>query len=158
MEKSLLISKLESAIQKLQKKDAIILDPKNDLNERTVTFRLAMYPCSEFKDYDVDCEYNRMVDHSGNVTEGDYWVKKVYLTRSVVSGEDDEARTVFPDIIIHRRKQLKNLAVIEVKMAWKNSERDFDLKKLTAYKNDLGYQYAIYIEIAATATQISFIP
>lgn len=63
------------------------------------------------------------------------------------TGEDDEGTTVCPDIIIHKRNQPINLAVIEVKMKWKNSRKNFDYKKLDAYKNDLKYEFTVYLEL-----------
>jgi hypothetical protein len=157
MDKNEFITKLESALLLLHKMDSAILDSHYNLNERSITFRLAMYLCDQFKEHDVDCEYNRMVDHKGNTTEGDYWAKTICLERPYVSGEDDEASTVFPDIIIHKRKKAENLAVVEVKMAWKNSKKNFDLQKLQAYKKNLLYKYAIYLEINSDDWEITFI-
>ncbi len=157
MEQNEILKKLKSGLRKLYREDAEILEPRFDLNERTITFRLGMYLCAQFKNFDVDCEYNRMVDHTGTTTGGDYWAKKVNLERNDVTGDDDEARTVFPDIIIHKRKRPENLVVIEVKIAWKNSRKDFDYKKLRAYKEDLKYQYANYLEIGEKKSSIEFI-
>lgn len=32
-------------------------------------------------------------------------------------------------------------------MKWKNGKRDFDYKKLKAYKDDLKYDFAVYLEL-----------
>jgi hypothetical protein len=157
MEQAEVEGKLSKALRKLYRNDATILEKDFNLNERSITFRLGMHLCEQFRDFDVDCEYNRMIKNNGYFTEGDYWAKTINLSIGPVSGEDGEARTVFPDIIVHKRKQQVNLVVIEVKIAWKNSKKDFDLKKLEAYKTCLNYQYAVYLEIGERKTVISFL-
>lgn len=157
MDQEEVFRKIQAALNLLYRRDAKILERKFDINERTVTYRLGIYLYAKFKEYDVDCEYNRMLDQSGNTTEGDYWVKSLNLSTGNVSGEDDEATTVFPDIIIHKRKLPINLVVIEVKLAWKSRKKSFDIKKLKAYKRDLKYKYAVYIEINENEYLIKFI-
>jgi hypothetical protein len=62
--------------------------------ERTLSSRLAIYLQEAFKDYNVDCEYNRHINDIKNING-----KKIY-----------------PDIIIHKRKNDDdNLVWIEVK-------------------------------------------
>ncbi len=158
MEYETLKLRVRKALDKLYEKDPELVDKNFDVNERTVTFRLGIYLAELFPDFDVDCEYNRMVDHNGNYTEGDYWKKTINLEREdFISDEDDEAKTVFPDIIIHKRKKPENLAVIEIKMKWKNSRKDFDYKKLRAYKEYLYYQYTIFLEIGESSFSIECI-
>ncbi len=148
MERDAFEGLLRKGLNKLYKQDPDLVDKKFNINERTITFRLGIYLAELYSDLDVDCEYNRMVNHNGNYTEGDYWAKTINLKRDdYISDEDDEAKTVFPDIIIHKRKSPENLAVIEVKIKWKNSRKDFDYKKLKAYKKDLHYKYAVFLEI-----------
>jgi hypothetical protein len=149
---------LNKSLRKLYNLDKELLEQKFNINERTVMHRLAVYIEEEFPDYDVDCEYNRMVDPTGNITDGDYWAKTINLeVDEFISGEDDEAKTVFPDIIIHRRRQPVNYVVIELKVKWKNSLKAFDLRKLSAYKKDLHYQFAILIEIDENEFSLSFV-
>lgn len=139
--------RLRSAIDMLYERDAFLLNRKNNLNERSVSFRFAMYLAEQFPEWGVDCEYNRMVRPNGEYTEGDYWAKTVNIEyEGHIGSEDDEAKTVYPDIIIHQRGTRDNLAIIEIKMQWKNSKKDFDFKKLQAYKSDLQYEYCVYIE------------
>lgn len=83
--------KLRNGLAKLYKFDECILDKHFNLNERSVTFRLAIYLCQEFNDFDVDCEYNRMLSQNQSLTEGDYWAKTLNLSICNISGEDDEA-------------------------------------------------------------------
>jgi hypothetical protein len=150
---------LELALDRLYKSDGDLLDKKFNVNERTVTHRLALHLTTIFKEFDVDCEYNRMImDKFGNFTEGDYWAKTINLSIDEnIDGDDTEAKTVFPDIIIHKRKQNVNLAIIEVKMHWKSRKKDFDFKKLYAYKEDLKYLYGVYLELDENNYLLEFI-
>ena len=92
--------KVNVALQKLKVQDKYLLD--KNLNERTITHKLAEYLQQEFQDLNVDCEYNRFKD----------LVKKLKLPKDKINWDDTEAKTVFPDIIIHKRgKQEKNQTI-----------------------------------------------
>lgn len=137
--------KLVKAISILQENDKIFLDKEFDINERTVTHRLGIYLAGLFNGLDVDCEYNRQYDEATD----EYISKNVDLPK-IKEGEvlkDIEARTVFPDIIVHKRTTSFNLLAIEVKMGWKNSKGLFDEVKAEAYKRTLGYQYSAFVII-----------
>ncbi|WP_085866193.1 hypothetical protein, partial [Klebsiella pneumoniae] len=69
-----------------------------DANERSITFRFAMYLQLSFPGWNVDCEYNR---------DG-VEPKRLRHLELYPDSEDVEAKTVFPDVIVHRRgTQLK---------------------------------------------------
>lgn len=143
------LEKLKEGISRFyESKDSLLLNRILNINERSVTHKLAMFLTPLFSNYDVDCEYNRMIDHGGTRMEGDLFVKKLGLGPITTTGEDDEGTTVYPDIIVHQRNQPVNLAVIEVKMQWKSNRKEFDYEKLNAYKRDLKYDYAVYLELA----------
>lgn len=98
-----------------------------DANERSMTHKLAEHVQKYFPTYDVDCEYNRQ----GDVP------KQLRIESTPTLMDDTNARTVFPDIIVHGRgNNDNNLLVIEAK---KSSNRDgtgFDSKKLDAFQGD----------------------
>lgn len=76
------------AVQTLLDRDAYLL--RADVNERTVTHRLAVYVEQAFPDWDVDCEYNRDGHDPKEIAFG--------------SGDDAEhGSRVFPDVIVHKR-------------------------------------------------------
>jgi hypothetical protein len=56
--------------------------------------------------------------------------------------------SVYPDIIVHKRKTTDNLLEIEAKMEWKNSKKDFDLIKINEYISQLDYKFGVYMELA----------
>ena len=99
--------KVSLALEKLFKEDHYLLE--EDANERSISHRLALYLQEMFPKWDVDCEYNR------NLKE----VKSLNMPSSCVSWDDTEARTVFPDIIVHHRGTNENLLVIEMKKTLK---------------------------------------
>lgn len=135
---------LIKSIQTFRLKEKFILD--NDLNERTLTHKLAEYLQENFLDFNVDCEYNRMMK------EEDYVTKTLELKKEEgINNFDTTAKTVYPDIIIHRRgDDQDNLLVIEVKKNGNHKGKDFDIKKLNAFIKDLNYKFGIYLEFDNT--------
>jgi hypothetical protein len=111
-----------------------------ECSERAITHQLAVHLSRQFPAYHVDCEYNR---------DG-FDVKRLQLTSRQVIINDDalDAITVFPDIIVHRRgSDAENILVIEVKKECSTVGHLYDLKKLEAFKAQLGYQFAVHIVI-----------
>jgi hypothetical protein len=100
-------------------------------NERSMTHKFAEYLQQEFTDWDVDCEYNR---------KGDVPKTLRYMFASPVDADDTDAKTVFPDIIVHRRGEQANLLVIEAKKSGRDDATD--RQKLTAFMNDSHYEYS----------------
>ena len=119
-------------------RDLIALDP----SERSLTRRLALYIEREFEGWAVDCEYNRVgIDNPKEILAN---------APGSVAPDADDAVTVFPDIIVHRRgPQGPNLLVVEAKKATSRVPRDFDLLKLYAYRTQLGYPYAAFVVLPA---------
>lgn len=151
------LEKLKKGVTRFyESRDGLLLNRALNINERSVTHKLAMFLTPLFSNYDVDCEYNRMIGHEGTRMEGDLFVKKLGLGPITTTGEDDDGTTVYPDIIIHKRNQPINIAVIEVKMKWKNGKKDFDYRKLDAYKKDLKYVFAVYLELDEKKYSIEF--
>ncbi len=126
---------LHESISKLLRSDADILI--NDINERTISHRLAIYIEPYFSGWNVDCEYNRNHDDP----------KRLDIQRRNIKSDDTQATTVYPDIIVHRRGTDENLVVIEIKKTTSNEHDDYDLGKLKAFKKQLGYKFAIFIKL-----------
>jgi hypothetical protein len=55
-----IMPKLIECAEQVIKEDAYLL--RYDINERAISHRLAMYLTPQFKDFDVDCEYNGNID------------------------------------------------------------------------------------------------
>ena len=108
-----------------------------DANERSITFRFALYLQQHFPDLTVDCEYNR---------DG-IEPKRLGHLELYPDSEDDDAKTVFPDVIVHQRGTRKNHLVLEFKKSTSHVDRQIDLRKLRGYKQQLGYEHALFVEV-----------
>jgi len=125
------------SLKKFRSVDKKLLEIK--VNERTITHKLAVYLQQNFPEFNVDCEYNRLEDK----------VKKIELPKDKINWDDTEAKTVFPDIIIHKRGiQEDNLLVIEVKKSSNINSGDFDRMKLhTFLQEPYSYAYGLFLRI-----------
>ena len=111
-----------------------------DANERTMTHKLAEYLQQEFQEWDVDCEYNRKMKGlkklprpPNNFSGLDFW-------------HDTDAKTIFPDIIVHKRMSDENLLVIEAKKSSSVIKEDWDQAKLRAFKEQpYNYRTAFFV-------------
>jgi hypothetical protein len=135
MMKKLIEDALAASLDKLILADSEILF--NDINERSISHRLANYLEPHFPGWNVDCEYNR--NHHDP--------KRLQIQRRNIESDDTQATTVFPDIIIHRRGTDENLVVIEMKKTTSQESDSYDIGKLNAFKEQLGYQFGIFIKV-----------
>jgi len=125
---------LSESIDQLLRADEYLL--LSDANERTISHRLAIYIESHFLGWNVDCEYNR---------DG-FEPKYLSLKKDTISTYDTSAKTVYPDIIVHKRGTKDNLLVIEMKKTTSSVGDEHDIDKLKAFKKELGYKYAVFIK------------
>ena len=136
MDKNEVESKLQDAITKFEGKEKHLL--KVNTNERSITHKLAEYLQVEFEGWNVDCEYNRIKDLP----------KMLSISKQKIESDDEKATTVYPDIIVHKRGKQENLLVIEAKkVPCDSKDRDYDIRKLKAFKEQLGYDFAVFLEI-----------
>ncbi len=135
---------LIDAINRLFESDSILLQSSYNINERTVSHRLALHLDSLLSntDYDVDVEYNRMRNDYDPDAVGNLMGKRLNLDDS-----GGDFSIVYPDIIVHKRETDINLIIVEIKMAWKNSKRNFDYVKINEYMNELRYQHGVYVQL-----------
>ncbi len=137
MDKEELNSRLTRAIESLFKVDMHLLNVNS--SERSITHRLAYHLTHEFSEYDVDCEYNR---------DG-FDIKRLEINSQQTSSEEDEAVTVFPDIVVHKRGNNKsNLLVVELKKASSTKNSNHDIQKLKAFRKELHYTYAAHVIVS----------
>lgn len=124
---------LKKAILTLQKNDYHLL--AIDCHERSIAHRLAIYIEKQFSDFHVDCEYNRETSNP----------------KKVSSENNEDPKSVFPDIIVHIRGTDTNILAIEVKKT-SNSKAtdDHDNQKLKRYHSELNYMYTSYIVVDTT--------
>lgn len=146
VEPSEIQKKVKNAIDKLFDKDFYLL--KANANERSISHKLAIYIQEEFEEFDifdVDCEYNRDKLHDP---------KKLLNWRhrciKDLKPDDEDAKTVFPDIIVHQRNEnINNLLVVEIKKScnYNNRECACDKEKIKNFISDpkLHYNFGVFI-------------
>ncbi len=141
MEKEEIYRRLKEAIDELLKRDRLLF--KFDVNERSITHKLALYLEKQFDSWDVDCEYNRVgQDEDVKKVINFEKIEECYRRRQ---SKSNEVR-VYPDIIVHKRGEDRNLVVIEAKKFGDEAGKYCDLLKLKEYKNQLGYEFCFFIE------------
>ncbi|MBP2045304.1 hypothetical protein [Methanobacterium aggregans] len=136
--------KVKNAINKLFEKDFYLL--KANANERSISHKLALYIQEEFEEFDVldvDCEYNR--DKLHNPKKIKDWRSRCIKD---IKPDDEDAKTVFPDIIIHQRDSSKNnLLVLEIKKSSNSDTGKCDREKIKNFINDPGLHYELGVFI-----------
>jgi len=151
-----------SAVVDLFKYDSDLLD--RETNERSITHKLAEHLQRKFPEWNVDCEYNRWFDKTKKII---YPTKEIVekLTKEIIESTtkktekekseevaakiaaDTKARTVFPDIIVHKRGRQENLIVIEVKKRSNTSNRDGDFEKLKTFTKEGSFRYLVGLSL-----------
>jgi hypothetical protein len=111
------LEKVVSAIREFYQHEAFLLE--KDLGERTLTHRLAVHLEQEFSGWDVDCDYNRLGERLLKLPHG-----------SIISTDDGLGKSIFPDIVVHRRAIPENLLAIEVRKATNHQPPEHDEHKL----------------------------
>ena len=129
-----------------------------DVNERTLSARLMFHLQTlllneiyqeNYKEYSVDCEYNR-------INEIEYKILKVCEYIEKTKNFEEVNKKVYPDIIVHKRNENNNLIVIEMKKVnsyIKKKENDKNrLKAMTNPRklNNFNYILGVYFEVDTT--------
>ncbi|WP_338948192.1 hypothetical protein KST87_03700 [Fusobacterium nucleatum] len=129
-----------------------------DVNERTLSARLMFHLQTlllneiyqeSYKEYSVDCEYNRI---------NEYKMKTLKRYENFEIDDNlDKIRKIYPDIIFHKRKEEDNLIVIEMKKSTSNNndckEKDRERLKIMTNLNDpnnFNYTLGVYFEVDTT--------
>ena len=84
------LEKVVVALGEFYGREAFLFE--KDLGERTLTHRLAVHIEKQFGDWDVDCDYNRLGERLFRLPKG-----------TIVSTDDELGKSVYPDIVVHRR-------------------------------------------------------
>ena len=136
MEREDVERRLKEALGNVARNDRHLLE--NDLSERCIASRLAMYLQTEFPEHSVDVEYNR---------DGDI-PKKLGLPDNCANYWDQDGKAfVVPDVIVHRRgREGPNILVLELKKTTNRSSRECDFQRVQAFQAQLGYSFGVLIE------------
>lgn len=158
-----IIYRFKKALDDLLANDRKLLDL--NVNERTISHKLAEHMQRHYEGWNVDCEYNKLG------AGGRKWIcisQDVFL-RARANGdipkciasvaelqEIADKVSVFPDIIVHQRgDRHKNLLVVEVKKAGSpRSLQEWDQYKLSHFVKILGYEIGLLV-IVRTGKKLS---
>jgi len=155
MSKTQVEALLRGALSDLEKHDAYLLSIR--ANERSITHRLAIHLERRLDEiapgWDVDCEYNR--DGADP--------KRLYMQAERIARhatavdlvQDEQGRTVIPDIIVHKRgKGGPNVLVIEVKREGSfPADIDLDREKLRELRYQLHYEHAYLVLLGPSGSR-----
>src|SRR5881392_439111 len=111
------LDKVVTAIREFYQHEAYLLE--KDLGERTLTHRLAVAIERQFDGWEVDCDYNRLGERLLKLPHG-----------TIVSTDDELGKSIFPDIVVHRRAVPENLLAVEVRKATNHQPIEHDHHKL----------------------------
>ncbi|MER8658473.1 hypothetical protein [Mesorhizobium sp. M0847] len=133
----------QETIARLAKATHAFLASETDLlevgiNERSLTHHLAVHIAPYFDHWHTDCEYNRLGDKVKSLPRPEEFR---------TSMDDTSAMTIFPDIIVHRRRTLYNCAVLEVKKAGNTRGLDLDREKLRGLTMAGEYDYTVGLHL-----------
>lgn len=111
------LEKVVGAIGEFYAREGLLFE--RDLGERTLTHRMAVCLERQFDGWDVDCDYNRLGERLLKLPHG-----------TIVSTDDELGKSIFPDIVVHRRAVPENLLALEVRKAINHQPLEHDRHKL----------------------------
>jgi hypothetical protein len=125
------LDKVVGALDVFYARETFLLE--RDVGERALTHRLAVHLEGEFRRWDIDCDYNRLGERRLLLPKG-----------MIVATDDDIGKSVYPDIVIHRRTVPENLLAIETRKGANYSALEHDQHKLRALTDPhLWFAYGI---------------
>jgi hypothetical protein len=130
------LDKVVSAIHEFYARETFLLD--KDAGERALTHRLAVQFEKQFPGWEVDCEYDRLGERTLRLPHG-----------SIVSTDDHLAKSIYPDIVVHRREVPNNLLAVEVRKSTNHQPLGHDQHKLRAL-TDPHLWFAYWIGVLLT--------
>lgn len=152
MENEKIKAKVRLAVDKFRQKDKALIQV--DANERSISHKIAQYLQEQFEGdgWHVDCEYNRY--GGGDKKDAILFEELGAWLHTEVPITDEDATSIYPDIIVHRRQTSHNLLVVEVKKSTTTSRSKLDIQKLEAlttkrykYKYQLGLHLIISMDL-----------
>lgn len=159
--------KVDQAINKFMEKDEYLLN--SDVNERSMTHKLAEKIQDKFENYYVDCEYNKNCGTSNDTKRIGFLeneIKKIdHLKDKTITDKEFYEVSVYPDIIVHKRGCSEyNLLITEVKKSNRQiSEQNYDIHKVKKYTSDkfndgLDYEFGAFMvfDLDKTTSDISW--
>jgi hypothetical protein len=129
------LGKVVSALGEFYARETYLFE--KDLGERALTHRLAVHLEKQFEGWDVDCDYDRLGERTLRMPKG-----------STVSTDDHIGKSIYPDIVVHRRTVPENLLAVEVRKSTNHQPPEHDQHKLRALTDPhlwFAYRIGVYL-------------
>jgi hypothetical protein len=128
--------RLEAALRQLEENNSHLFE--DNLSERCIASRLAMYLQNVFPEFSVDVEYNRKGVRP----------KTLDLPEECANYQTKNGEVlVLPDIIVHRRgEEGPNILALELKKTTNPGSRECDHMRIHAFREQLNYGSAAFVE------------
>jgi len=137
------LEKVVKAVEAFYAREGVLFD--KDLGERTLTHRMAVHLEKQFEGWEVDCDYNRLGERLLKLPHG-----------TIVSTDDELGKSIFPDIVVHRRAVPENLLAVEVRKATNHQPIEHDHHKLRGLTDPhLWFAYRIGVLLVLTKVKVS---
>ena len=137
------LDKLVSALREFYAHETFLFE--KDLGERALTHRLAVSVERHFPGWEVDCDYDRLGERTLRMPKA-----------SIVSTDDHLGKSVYPDIVVHRRAVPDNLLAVEVRKASNHQPPEHDQHKLCALTDPyLWFAYRIGVGLTLAKTGVT---
>jgi len=137
------LNKLVAALREFYARESYLFE--RDLGERAVTHRLAVQIEEQFSGWDVDCDYNRLGERTLRLPKG-----------TIVSTDDALGKSIYPDIVVHKRAVPNHLLAVEVRKAANHQPPEHDQHKLRALTDPhLWFAYWIGVLLTLGKTQVT---
>lgn len=126
-----------TAIAQLYDEDSDAIE--YDVNERTLSSRIAWLIAPSFPEHRVHAEYNKHGLDPKGIELPD-------------AGGNPTFKRVYPDIIVHiPGTDDQNLLIVEIKKSTNQMDDDQDLLKLDRMRHQLSYTHALFIRLPTGA-------
>ena len=137
------LEKVIKAVEEFYAREGVLFD--KDLGERTLTHRMAVHLERQFDGWEVDCEYNRLGERLLKLPHG-----------SIVSTDDELGKSIFPDIVVHRRAIPENLLAVEVRKGTNHQPIEHDHHKLRGLTDPhLWFAYSIGVMVTLSGKHVT---
>ena len=137
------LEKIVAALKEFYARETFLFE--QDLGERTLTHRLAVQVERQFPEFEVDCDFDRLGQRTLNLPHG-----------SIVSTDDHLGKSIYPDIVVHRRVVPDNLLAVEVRKASNHQPPEHDQHKLCALTDPyLWFAYRIGVGLTLAKTGVT---
>ena len=135
------LDKVVAALGEFYDRESWLLE--HDLGERKLTHRFAVHLERQFDGWDVDCNYDRLGERTLRLPKG-----------SIVSTDDRLGKSIFPDIVVHRRAGPENLLAIELRKASNHQPPEHDQHKLHGLTDPhlwFAYRIGVYLVLGKSS-------